>query len=88
MGAARKMIDVTPEDLLACNILCGKYVDGGVRTGAFAHAAGGTAVVAVCIFDHFEATAITFVHFERLAVFGVLFRNNAFRTEKILERNR
>ena len=87
LGAAREVVDVAAEYLLARDILGRKHVDRGVRAGAFAHAASGAMVVAIGVFDHFEAAAVTFVHLERLPVFRILLGHDASGVKEILERN-
>ena len=87
LGAAREVVDIAAEYLLARDVLGRKHVNRGVRAGAFAHAAGGAVVVSVGVFDHFEAAAITFVHLERLPVFRILLGHDASGVKEILERN-
>ncbi len=88
LGAAREVVNIAAEYLFARDVLGRKHVDRGVRASAFAHAASGAVVVSVGVLDHFEATAVAFVHLECLPIFRILLGHDASGVKEILERNR
>lgn len=85
LGTAGKVINITAQHFFTGDVLGGKHVDGSVGAGTLAHAASGAVVVAVGVFDHFQAAAVAGVHLEGLPIFGILLGNDASWVYKILE---